>query len=370
MPIPIVERSQKEIEQMIRRKINAIKDVKACLQIRVGPLRKKPHVHLHVWLDKNLSYEDVHNVASHIEREVRTVVPDASVAIRTEPHGTDYYDVWKLIKDIANKESGSRGAHRMAKQEVVVKRLPSIENLGNMDVLCTDKTGTLTEGNVILKDYFCPDGSKNSTKILVYSLNCSDSIAGGQSTGNPMDIAIGKYATNRNLQNNISQHYIRLSEIPFDFHRRMVSVIVQKGDEIILITKGAPESVLSLCKSVEWDGKIESIGSHIMDEINMRLLSLSQQGYRILAVAYRNIGLKKIYLPDDESNLILAGFLVFADPPKEGAKFAISKLGSLGVNVKVLTGDNESVARKICQELEIPITRSVTGSDLVHMSLN
>ncbi len=118
MPVPVVERSQKEIEQMIRKKISAIKDVKACFQITVGPLRKKPQIHLHVWLDKNISYEGMHNVSSHIEREVRKIVPNASVAIRTEPHGTDYYDVWKLVKDIANKEPGSRGAHNIHIQEL------------------------------------------------------------------------------------------------------------------------------------------------------------------------------------------------------------------------------------------------------------
>jgi Mg2+-importing ATPase len=107
-----------------------------------------------------------------------------------------------------------------------------------------------------------------------------------------------------------------------------------------------------------------------MDAINLRFLSISEQGYRMLAVAYRSISLKKSYVPDDESDLILAGFLVFTDPPKEGAKLAIAKLNSLGVNVKVLTGDNDSVAKKICQELGIPIIRCVIGSDLIHMSLN
>lgn len=103
---------------MIRKKVNDIKGVKACVQIQVGPLRKKPHVHLHVWVDKNLSYEELHNVASHIEREVRNVVPDARVAIRTEPRGTDYYDLWKMVKDIASREPGSRGAHNIHVREL------------------------------------------------------------------------------------------------------------------------------------------------------------------------------------------------------------------------------------------------------------
>jgi Mg2+-importing ATPase len=246
-----------------------------------------------------------------------------------------------------------------------VKRLVSIEDFGNMDVLCTDKTGTLTGGKIALKDYWSLSGGRDP-KILCYSLLCNTAVVGEKIVGNPMDVAIWEYTVENGVQENVKS-YAAVDEVPFDYQRRMMSKIVRKDGEFTLITKGAPESVLSRCKYVEIAGGSGPIDS-VLESTRAKLSDLSGTGYRILAVAYRSIDAKTSYSAEDESNLTLLGFLMFTDPPKRDAQEAVAKLKEMGVDAKILTGDNELVAVKICDELKIPVKRVIRGSDLTQMS--
>ena len=260
----------------------------------------------------------------------------------------------------------SRGAHKMAEQQVIVKRLASMENLGNIDVLCTDKTGTLTEGKIVLSQILGPD-LKPDSQTLTLSLLCNNAVVGTKVSGNPMDVAIWEYAIQHNLIGSAS-HYSKVSEIPFDYDRRMMSVIVGSEKELMLITKGAPESVFHQCSSVVWENKIRMIDPKVAAQIESEVANFSREGLRTLAVSYRPIEAKSEYDAGDESNLTLAGFLVFTDPPKQDAGEAIAKLSKLGIDTKIVTGDNELAAKRTCDELGIQVKKIVTGQSLTLMS--
>jgi len=260
----------------------------------------------------------------------------------------------------------SQAARRMAKKNVVVKRQVSIEDFGNMDILCTDKTGTLTSGRISLRGCWSPSGTSDQ-KIKTYGLLCNSAVVGEKITGNQMDVAIWEHGVANGLKESLKSYKV-LDEVPFDYQRRMMSAAVQHGEELILITKGAPESVIPRCKEVEFGEErrpIESI-QHLIEE---KLAANSAAGERVLALAYRSVEERKSYSTKDEVDLVFLGFLIFSDPPKGDARQALDKLKSLGVDVKILTGDNELVAAKICDELKIPIYRVVKGSDLSGMSL-
>jgi Mg2+-importing ATPase len=259
----------------------------------------------------------------------------------------------------------SQGARRMASAKVITKRLLSIEDFGNMDVFCSDKTGTLTEGRITLRDYLSLEEEKDP-RILRYSLLCNSAVVADKVTGNAMDVAIWEYAI-KSHSNKGLKSYTKTGEIPFDYTRRMMSVIVRMRNEYSLLTKGAPESVLPKCKDAERKRKKEPIGS-VLGHINDRLTQLSGTGYRVLAIAHRSVIPKDSYSPEDEKDLTFLGFLVFIDPPKKDATQAIAKLKDMAVDVKVLTGDNELVAKKICEELQIPLKKTVLGSELTQMS--
>jgi Mg2+-importing ATPase len=260
----------------------------------------------------------------------------------------------------------SQGARKMAKAKVIVKRLVSIEDFGNMDVLCTDKTGTLTQGKICLKDYYSVTQEKDP-RILTYSLLCSTAVVGEKITGNPMDVAVCEYAINNDTQKSTAP-YDKVSEIPFDYTRRMMSVVIRKDNEFILITKGAPESVLCRCEYLETSGSTEPIVD-ARKSIQTKFSDLSREGYRVLAVAYRNVDMKKIYnTAEDEAKLTFLGFLIFTDAPKEDAHSAIMKLKQMGVDVKILTGDNELVAKKVCEEVNVPVKKTLIGPELTQMS--
>lgn len=261
----------------------------------------------------------------------------------------------------------AQGAKRMANVKVIVKRLVSIEDFGNMNVLCTDKTGTLTEGKIVLKEVY-PLGEETENRTLTYSLLCNSAVVGEKVVGNPMDVAIWEYAIQNELQKS-AETYTRIDEVPFDYQRRMMSVVVKKNGEHVLVSKGAPESVFNKCKHAEVSGRVETI-SAVQKAINDKFCNLSELGYRILAVATRSIEQKLSYSTEDEKDLTLLGFLVFTDPPKKDAHEAIDKLNEMGVTVKILTGDNELVAKTICDDLKIPVKRTVVGSDLTKMSWN
>jgi Mg2+-importing ATPase len=259
----------------------------------------------------------------------------------------------------------AQGASKMAKEKVVVKRLVSIEDFGNMDVLCTDKTGTLTEGKISLHD--CRSlGEKEDERMLPYSLLCNSAAVGDAVVGNPMDMAIWEYAIKNGKQQSI-EPYAKIDEIPFDYQRRIMSVVVKNNGEHLLISKGAPESVFARCTQADLSGKIKPIET-VQEAINDKFFNLSKLGYRILAVASRQVEEKTSYSLDDEKDLTLLGFLIFTDPPKKDAHEAMNRLKDMGVEVKILTGDNELVAKTICDELKVPVKKIVCGSDLVQMS--
>lgn len=259
----------------------------------------------------------------------------------------------------------ARGASRMAKVKVIVKRLVSIEDFGNMDVLCTDKTGTLTEGKISLHAYQSL-GEKDDQRLLPYSLLCNSAAVGDTVVGNPMDTAIWEYAKKGNKEQN-ALSYVKVDEIPFDYQRRIMSVVVKNDGESILISKGAPESIFARCTHADLSGRIEPL-EEVQDAINVKFSHLSQLGYRLLAIASRQIDNKASYSVEDEKNLTLLGFLIFTDPAKKDAHDAIDKLKDMGVEVKILTGDNELVAKTICDELKVSVKKIVVGSDLVQMS--
>lgn len=259
----------------------------------------------------------------------------------------------------------ARGASRMAKVKVIVKRLVSIEDFGNMDVLCTDKTGTLTEGKISLHAYQSL-GEKDDQRLLPYSLLCNSASVGDAIVGNPMDTAIWEYAKKDNKEQS-TLPYIKVDEIPFDYQRRIMSTVVKNNGESILISKGAPESIFARCTHADLSGRIEPL-EEVQDAINDKFFHLSQLGYRLLAISNRQIENKASYSVEDEKNLTLLGFLIFTDPAKKDAHDAIDKLKDMGVEVKILTGDNELVAKTICDELKVSVKKIVVGSDLVQMS--
>lgn len=261
----------------------------------------------------------------------------------------------------------SRGAHKMAKEKVIVKRLVSMENLGNINVLCTDKTGTLTEGKIILENSIAPDGTAYERPVTLSVVCSAATFVGEKISGNPMDVAIQEYAIQEGLQN-LAADYQKVNEVPFDYHRRMVTVIANCKDELILITKGAPESVLQKCKYVEWNKEKTEITPELTEEMSKNFNNFSEKGLRVLAVACGETGAKREYSSADETDLTMVGFLVFTDPPKLNAGSAIAKLKALGVDTKILTGDNELIAKKVCEDLGLHINGIVTGSDLTPLS--
>jgi Mg2+-importing ATPase len=257
----------------------------------------------------------------------------------------------------------SKGAHAMSKKEVIVKRLISIEDIGNMDVLCTDKTGTLTEGNIALVEHY--DASKNISKdVLLYSLLCNSVFMGSYASGNPIDIAIAEKAKqNHPEEYKEAKKYEKVFEIPFDYSKQHMAVVVRRNSKDMLIVKGSPESVLKRCSKARVGSKIEHINRHSKKAIK-EFEELSREGYRVVAVAYKNIPNREKYFEKDETGLILAGFLTFFDAPKHTAKPALAKLKELNVDLKVLTGDNELVTKKICDELGIDCKKIVIGKEL------
>lgn len=249
----------------------------------------------------------------------------------------------------------SRGARAMSKQGVIVKRLTAIQNFGSMNVLCTDKTGTLTENKIALILHI--DVEKNpSEKVLLYSFLNSSHQTGLKS---PLDEAILSY---RDM--NVSG-YKKIDEIPFDFIRKRLTVIVEEDNERFLITKGAPEEIAKACMYCEYYDKIIDITPELQEKINQRYNELSLEGFRVLGVAYKKIREERnVYSAADESDMVFLGFIAFVDPPKESAKESIRLLNKAGIELKILTGDNELVTRKTCEHLQLSVKGVVLGNDM------
>ena len=235
----------------------------------------------------------------------------------------------------------SRGATAMSKKGVIVKRLAAIQNFGSMDVLCSDKTGTLTENKVAVIRHVDMEG-KESGKVFLYSLLNSRHQTGLRS---PLDEAV------LNHEDINTDQYQRIDEIPFDFIRKRLSIVVRENQENLLITKGAPEEVAKIISNYEFDGNIYELTSDTRKKIEREYRDLSSQGFRALGVAYRKVEDKPAYVVADENNLIFLGFIAFTDPIKETAGESLELLRHAGVKLKILTGDNEIVTGKVCDQL-------------------
>jgi P-type Mg2+ transporter len=250
----------------------------------------------------------------------------------------------------------SKGALLMSRKKVIVKRLNSIQNLGAMDVLCTDKTGTLTMDRVIL-ELHCDVALKDDDSVLEIAYLNSHFQTGLK---NILDRAVLKYEELH--QKCAVADYVKIDEIPFDFSRKMMSVVVGKrGGTPRLICKGAPESVFLKCKQFELDGEVLPMDPLLLEDLKEEYDKLSADGFRVIAMAYRDLEPKAAYHKEDEKDLILKGYIAFLDPPKETAGPAIAALQKHGIAVKVLTGDNELVSRKIGKEVGLPIETVLTG---------
>jgi P-type Mg2+ transporter len=245
----------------------------------------------------------------------------------------------------------ARGATNMSKRGVIVKRLASIQNFGSMDVLCSDKTGTLTENRVTVILHVDIEG-KDSEKVFLYSFLNSHYQTGLKS---PLDEAILKH------QEINPDQYQRIDEIPFDFIRKRLSVVVTENREPIIITKGAPEEIAGVVSSYEVNGTENALTSDIRNKIDKAYRDLSSQGYRVLGVSYRKMESKPAYSVSDETNMVFLGFIAFMDPLKASAGESIELLRQAGVKLKVITGDNEIVAAKISQQLGFQVSQFRRG---------
>jgi Mg2+-importing ATPase len=258
----------------------------------------------------------------------------------------------------------AKGAVMMARRKSIVKRLNAIQNFGAMDILCTDKTGTLTQNKVILERHLDIHGNEDSQVLELAWLNSF------HQTGlkNLLDVAVLEYAQQYELVGKL-QHYRKIDEIPFDFLRRRMSVIVRNGGENLLVCKGAIEEVLSLCTSADDNGAAPGGAVPFTEEMRQKVRQitrdLNEDGLRAVAVAYKGLPAEeRTYTVADERDLVLAGYVAFLDPPKETAREAIGALRDYGVTVKIITGDNEVVTRKICKEVGLTVDGAMAGKDV------
>ncbi|MBS0898595.1 magnesium-translocating P-type ATPase [Pantoea dispersa] len=262
----------------------------------------------------------------------------------------------------------AKGAIAMSRRKVIVKRLNAIQNLGAMDILCTDKTGTLTQDNIILEHHLDCAGVDNSRVLMLSWLNSHYQ----SGTPNLMDRAILRYGKGR-ISADMSDYYSKVDELPFDFVRRRVSVVVRdrRLNQQMLICKGAVEEMLSIA-SAEREGKlIQPLNETRRAELLALAHQYNQQGFRVLLVASRALaepGLQQALSVADEQGLTIEGLLTFLDPPKESAAKAITALNENGVTVKVLTGDNPVVTARICQQVGIDCGEILTGEAIAAMS--
>jgi P-type Mg2+ transporter len=255
----------------------------------------------------------------------------------------------------------SKGATAMARAKVIVKRLNAIQNFGAMDVLCTDKTGTLTQDRIILKRHLNIRGEE-SERVLQYAYLNSHFQSGLR---NLLDVAVLQHVELHKAMG-IDTGFAKVDEIPFDFSRRRLSVVVARDQgKHILICKGAVEEIFAVCTHYEIDGTKGPLDESHFATAKEETIALNEDGFRVVAVAYKELdNPKTAYSIADESDLTLLGYIAFLDPPKDSARAAIAALAEKGVNVKILTGDNEVITRKICREVKIDAGKILLGSQV------
>jgi P-type Mg2+ transporter len=253
----------------------------------------------------------------------------------------------------------AKGAVVMARHKTVVKRLNAIQNFGAMDILCTDKTGTLTLDRIVLERHLDIHGNEDERVVRHAYLNSYFQ------TGlkNLMDVAVLDFGSKIGFAN-LEKVYRKVDEIPFDFTRRRMSVVLEDaGGKRQLVTKGAMEEMLAVCTFAEYNGQIFPLTQDIRDEVNAMVKRLNEDGMRVLAVAQKNnMPSEGAFGVKDEADLVLMGYIGFLDPPKESAALAIKALNEYGVRVKVLTGDNEAITKTICGKVGLPADRILLGS--------
>jgi len=265
----------------------------------------------------------------------------------------------------------AQGAVHMARKKVIVKHLEAMQNFGSIDVLCSDKTGTLTSGEMALDQHLDTFGNSSERVFLLAYLNSLHETG----VSNPLDEAIKDRHRCDPLDTAVLRHdhpdihgYRKIDEIPFDFERRRVSIVVENNSARLLITKGAPESVLAVCTSYELNGECLSLDLESRKRCEAVYRDLCSRGLRMLAVAYEYVPQKDVYRADDEKDLTLAGFLTFSDPPLDTARLALHALRRDGIEVKILTGDNELVTQQICSQVGLDSGRIVLGDEIERMT--
>jgi Mg2+-importing ATPase len=256
----------------------------------------------------------------------------------------------------------SKGALAMSKKKVIVKRLNAIQNFGAMDVLCTDKTGTLTMDRVILEKHCDVTGEDDKGVLLLAYLN-SFFQTGLKNVLDRAVLAHKEHEDSFNIPN-----YRKIDEVPFDFARKLMSVVMETPEGAHrLICKGAPEEVFKRCARFELQGEFHPMDHHAIGDMEAEYEQLSKDGFRVLALAYKDLDQKPAYSTIDESKLILKGYVAFLDPPKDSTAPAIRALHAHGVSVKILTGDNELVSQKICREVKLNIDHVLLGTQIETM---
>ena len=258
----------------------------------------------------------------------------------------------------------AKSAIAMSKQKVIIKNLSAIQNLGAMSVLCTDKTGTLTEDRIALEFHHNIMG-KEDERVLRHAFLNSYYQTGLK---NVMDLAIIAHGEADGLSA-ITSNYRKVDEIPFDFVRRRMSVVVaDKSGKRQLITKGAVEEMLAVSSFAEYEGKVQPLTDDIKSFILKKAAEYNEQGFRVLALAHKNEDLGKTLTADDEKGMVLIGYLAFFDPPKASAKDALKQLQEYGVAVKILTGDNEAITRHVCAEVGLPTETILLGNEIAELN--
>lgn len=265
-----------------------------------------------------------------------------------------------LLLPVILSTSLSKGAMRMSKKKTIVKKLDSIQSFGAMNILCTDKTGTLTEDKIVLERYLDVMGNED-LRILKHAFLNAYFQTGLRSN-------IDEAVITRGLDNGMNEYYEKykkIDEIPFDFSRRRLSVIVNDGTKTQMITKGAVEEILSISTLIDYQGKVSPITNEIKENMKKITKDLNKQGLRVVAICQKNdLDKTSGFGVSDEKNMVLIGFIGFLDPPKESAKSSIEKLNRNGIRVIVLTGDNVEVTRCVCEKVGIKSAKIITGTQI------
>ena len=316
--------------------------------------------------------QGIENVSKLLIRFMAVLIPITFIA-NAAKHGTITaftfavaiaIGITPLLLPVILSSSLAKGATRMSKKKTIVKKLDSIQSFGAMNILCTDKTGTLTEDKIVLEKYLDIKGEED-TRVLKHAFLNSYFQTGLK--GNIDEAVIARTA--KTELKGIEENYEKIDEIPFDFSRRRLSVVVSDGKKKQLITKGAVEEILSICTLVDYKGEVSEITKEIKQNILKITKELNKQGLRVVAICQKNDieGITNFSVKD-ECKMVLMGFIGFLDPPKESAKDAIARLNKDGIRVIVLTGDNEYVTKAICEKVNINTDKIILGSKIEKLS--